>query len=76
MCHAILDLGRIARNDHTLFICGVLGGITRMKKLREQYEQIAIAEQKDPARVKVGVARLAFVSKNKKDVDHYIDCAL
>jgi len=67
---------RIARNDHTLFISGVLGGITRMKKMREQYEQIAIAEHKDPATVKIGVARLAFVSKNKKDVDHYIDCAL
>ncbi len=69
-------LRRIARNDHTLFISGVLGGITRMKKMREQFEQVAVAEKKDPAKVKLGVSRLAFVSKNKKDVDHYIDCAL
>ena len=66
----------IARHDHTLFITGVLGGVTRMKRSREMFEQIAIGAGKDPAQVKLAVSRLAFVSKNRKDVDHYINCAL
>ena len=68
-------LRRIARNGHTLFISGVLGGVSRMKQMRSQYEQLAAEEGRDPAQLKVGVARLAFVSRNKKDVAHYLDCA-
>lgn len=67
---------RIVRGDHTLFISGVLGGVTRMKRSREQLEQLAVEEGKDPAKVKLAVSRLAFVSNNRKDVDHYINSAL
>ncbi len=68
-------LKHIARHGHTLFISGVLGGVTRMKRSRETFEQIAAGEGKDPAQVKLAVSRLAFVSKNRKDVEHYINCA-
>ncbi len=63
----------IANHGHTLFMSGLLGGVTRMKKTRETFEQIAAGEGR-PARI--AVTRLAFVTKNKKDADHYIDCAL
>ena len=66
----------LARHDHTLCISGVLGGVSRMKAQREQFEKAAVAEGKDPAKIKVGLFRLAFVSKNKKDVEHYVNCAL
>jgi alkanesulfonate monooxygenase SsuD/methylene tetrahydromethanopterin reductase-like flavin-dependent oxidoreductase (luciferase family) len=69
-------LRRIARHEHTLFLSGVLGGVSRMKKMRDYFEAIAVEENKDPAKLKVAVARLAFVTRNKKDADHYIDCAL
>lgn len=68
-------LRRVARKNQTLFISGVLGGLTRMKKMRESFEQAALAEGRDPSKVKLAVSRLAFVSKSKKDVEHYIDCA-
>jgi len=66
-------LAWIARHGHTLFTTGLLGGVSRMKQTRENFEQIAAKEGK-PARM--AVTRLAFVTKNKKDADHYIDCAL
>jgi alkanesulfonate monooxygenase SsuD/methylene tetrahydromethanopterin reductase-like flavin-dependent oxidoreductase (luciferase family) len=68
-------LKKIAKGNHGLFISGVLGGVSRMKGMREHFEQAAVAVGKDPSAVKVAVARLAFVSKNKKDVEHFIDCA-
>ncbi|MDB5512148.1 MAG: class flavin-dependent oxidoreductase [Enterovirga sp.] len=68
-------LRRVARRDQTLFISGVLGGLGRMMKARESFEQAAVAEGKDPGRVKVAMARLAFVTKSKKDAEHYLDCA-
>ncbi len=66
-------LAWIARNGHTLFATGLLGGVTRMKKTREYFEGIAAKEGKA---ARIGVTRLAFATKNKKDADHYIDCAL
>ena len=69
-------LKRVARNGHTLFVTGVLGGVSRMKQLREQLERIAVAENRDPAKVRLAVSRLAFVTKSRKDADHYINCAL
>jgi alkanesulfonate monooxygenase SsuD/methylene tetrahydromethanopterin reductase-like flavin-dependent oxidoreductase (luciferase family) len=69
-------LKRIARNGHTLFVTGVLGGVTRMKQTREMFEKVAAAEGVAPANVRMGVSRLAFVTRNKKDADHYINCAL
>ncbi|MPZ55191.1 MAG: LLM class flavin-dependent oxidoreductase [Rhizobiales bacterium] len=69
-------LRRLARSDYTLFVSGVLGGITRIKALRGQFEQAAVAEGKDPARVKFAVSRLAFVSKNKADVMRFVESAL
>ena len=66
----------LARHDHTLCISGVLGGVSRMKAQREQLEKAAIAEGKEPSKVKVGLFRLAFVSKSKRDVEHYVNCAL
>ncbi|RUZ71533.1 LLM class flavin-dependent oxidoreductase [Mesorhizobium sp. M7A.F.Ca.US.006.01.1.1] len=68
-------LRMVARNDHTLFISGVLGGLSRMVKAREKLEEAAGAEGKDPRNVKVAVARLAFVTKWRKDAEHYLDCA-
>ncbi len=68
-------LKKIAAGEHTLFISGVLGGLSRMKKTREQYAQIVAGVGKDPAQLKLGVTRLAFVTKSKKDALHYIDCA-
>ncbi|SLN41995.1 LLM class flavin-dependent oxidoreductase [Oceanibacterium hippocampi] len=69
-------LRRIARNDQTLFVSGVLGGVTRMKRTREMFEKAALAEGKDPKKVRLGVSRLAFVSNNKDDVRKYVECAL
>jgi len=66
-------LAWIARHGHTLFMTGLLGGVTRMKKTREYYDGIA-ASQGQPARV--AVTRLAFVTRNKKDAEHYANCAL
>jgi len=68
-----VHLAWIARHGHTLFVTGLLGGISRMKKTRDYFEEIAAKEGK-PTRI--AVTRLAFVTKNKKDADHYIDCAL
>jgi len=42
-------LAWIARHGHTLFTTGLLGGVSRMKKTRENFEQIAAKEGK-PAR--------------------------
>jgi len=69
-------LKRVARNGHTLFVTGVLGGVTRMKQTREMFEKVAAAEGVAPANVRMGVSRLAFVTRSKKDADHYINCAL
>ncbi len=71
-----VHLRRMVRNDHTLFVSGLLGGVTRLKAMREQLEKLAVEEKKDPAKIRIGVTRLAFVSNNKKDVDRYVDCAL
>ena len=56
-------------------ISGLLGGLTRMRRMREQFEQIATEENCDPGKLRIAIARLAFVSKNKKDVEHYAECA-
>jgi alkanesulfonate monooxygenase SsuD/methylene tetrahydromethanopterin reductase-like flavin-dependent oxidoreductase (luciferase family) len=68
-------LKKIAQGDHTAFITGVLGGVSRMKAARENFEKIAASVGKDPSKVKVAVSRLAFPTKSKKDAAHYIDCA-
>jgi alkanesulfonate monooxygenase SsuD/methylene tetrahydromethanopterin reductase-like flavin-dependent oxidoreductase (luciferase family) len=68
-------LKKIARGDHTLFISGLLGGVSRMKAMREQYEQQAVLVGKDPSQIKLALSRLAFVSNSKKDVEHFVDCA-
>lgn len=69
-------LRRVARNGYALFISGVLGGVSRMKAARERLEQAAVEEGKDPNAVKIGVSRLAFASKNRKDVENFMDSAL
>ena len=66
-------LAWLVRHGHTLFVSGLLGGVSRMRKTREYFEGIAAKEGK-PARL--AVTRLAFVTKNKADAEHYIDCAL
>ena len=67
---------RIAKNEQTLFVSGVLGGVSRMKRTREMFEKCALEEGKDPNNVRLAVSRLAFVSKNKADVEKYVECAL
>lgn len=66
-------LAWLVRHGHTLFVSGLLGGVSRMRKTREMFDAIGEKEGK-PARL--AVTRLAFVTKSKKDAEHYIDCAL
>lgn len=66
---------RTVRGDHTLMISGLLGGLTRMKRMRDQVEAAAREENKDPSRARIAIARLAFVSKDRKEVEHYAECA-
>lgn len=68
-------LRKIAQGDHTLFISGVLGGVTRMKGMREHFERCAAEVGKPADSLKVAVSRLAFVTRNRKDAEHFIDCA-
>jgi alkanesulfonate monooxygenase SsuD/methylene tetrahydromethanopterin reductase-like flavin-dependent oxidoreductase (luciferase family) len=63
----------LVKHGHTLFVSGLLGGVSRMRKTRELFDAIGEKEGK-PARL--AVTRLAFVTKNRKDAEHYIGCAL
>jgi len=66
----------IIRHDQNLLIAGALGGVTRMKKMRESCEQLAIAEGKDPKAIKIGISRLAFPTKSKADAIAYAEQGL
>jgi len=66
---------RALRDDHHVFISGGLGGTKRLGGFRGTIDELAIAEGKDPAKVKVGMLRFAFASDNKAEVEHYVDCA-
>lgn len=66
---------RGVRNDHTVFISGVLGGWKRLAGMRKMIDETCISEGKDPAAAKVGLLRFAFASESKKDVERYIDSA-
>lgn len=66
---------RAAREGHTVFISGVLGSNNRLLRSRQSVEDSYRAEGVDPANMKLGVLRFAFVSKDKKKVEHYVDCA-
>ena len=66
---------RCARDGYIPFISGVLGSPRRMRRIRDQVEKCYREEGVDPTNMKMGALRFAFVSDNKKEVDHYIDSA-
>lgn len=68
-------LRKIASANDTLMITGGVGGVTRMKAARRNYEEIAVSVGKSADDVKLAVARLGFVTKSKKDAAQFIECA-
>jgi len=70
-----LLMGRAIRSDYHVFISGGEYGTERLVKTRARIDQLALAEGKDPEKVKVGLLRFAFASNNSKEVEHYVDCA-
>jgi alkanesulfonate monooxygenase SsuD/methylene tetrahydromethanopterin reductase-like flavin-dependent oxidoreductase (luciferase family) len=68
-------LKRAARNGYTVFMSGALGGVTRLRGLKEQYEKIVAGEGRDPSEARVALSRMAFVTDDRKEADHFIDCA-
>lgn len=69
-------LRRMARKRHGYLISGVLGGVSRMLKSRQAFEQAAREEGQDPETIKIGIARMAFVTNKKSDALHFMSCAL
>jgi len=66
---------RAARSGYTIFTSGVLGSDNRLARTRAHMDGILSEDGQDPASLKVAVLRFAFVSDDKKEVEHYVDCA-
>ena len=66
---------RAARSGYTVFTSGVLGSDNRLARTRDYMDQLLREDGLDPASLKVAVLRFAFVSDDKKEVEHYVDCA-
>ncbi len=66
---------RAARSGYTIFTSGVLGSDNRLARTRAHMDGILREDGQDPASLKVAVLRFAFVSDDKKEAEHYVDCA-
>ena len=66
---------RAARSGYTIFTSGVLGSDNRLARTRAHMDGILREDGQDPASLKVAILRFAFVSDDKKEVEHYVDCA-
>jgi alkanesulfonate monooxygenase SsuD/methylene tetrahydromethanopterin reductase-like flavin-dependent oxidoreductase (luciferase family) len=68
-------VARAVRGGHHVFVSGGDGGLDKLRDTRGLIDKVAVAEGKDPAKIKVGLLRAAFASDNKADVEKYLDCA-
>ena len=66
---------RAAKSGYTVFTSGVLGSDNRLARTRAYLDDIVAKDGLDPATLRVAVLRFAFVSDDKKQVEHYVDCA-
>ena len=66
---------RAAKSGYTVFTSGVLGSDNRLARTRAYLDDIVAKDGLDPGTLRVAVLRFAFVSDDKKQVEHYVDCA-
>ncbi len=66
---------RAIRGNHSVFTTGFLGNWKRLGGLRQTIDDICRAEGVPTSAAKVAYQRFAFVSDNKREVEHYVDCA-
>lgn len=68
-------IARAVRSDHHVFVSGGDGGLEKIRATRALIDKVALAEGKDPAKVRVGLLRAAYASDNKAEVERYLDCS-
>ena len=68
-------IARAVRSDHHVFVSGGDGGLEKLQATRALIDKVALAEGKDPAKVRVGLLRAAYASDNKAEVERYLDCS-
>ena len=66
---------RAARDGHGVFISGALGGGDKLVTARQRITDAYVEEGRDPEDLRLGVLRFVFVSDDKKEAEHYLDCA-
>lgn len=66
---------RAVEEGHTIFTSGLLGSDNRLARTRAYMDEHVREAGRDPADLKVAVLRFAFVSDDRKEVEHYVDCA-
>ncbi len=67
-------MARAVKGDHHLFVSGSDVGHAKLKSSRAIVDKLALAEGKDPAKVKLAMLHYGFASDNKAEVDHYLEC--
>ncbi|MFC0278467.1 LLM class flavin-dependent oxidoreductase [Falsigemmobacter intermedius] len=70
-------LQRAMRDGHNLFVTALLKGNEAIRDLRLKLEGIAQDDGQtlDDMTGKIGFLRCGYVSDNKAEIDHYLDCA-
>ena len=66
---------RAARDGHGVFVSGALGGTDGLVEARRRVCEAFVEEGRDPESLRLGVLRFVFVSDDRKEVEHYLDCA-
>ena len=66
---------RAVQSGYSIFVTGVLGGWKRLKDLRKNIDDVAIAAGKRPADTHVGLLRFGFVGEKRRDVERYVESA-
>lgn len=70
-------LHRAMRDGHSIFVTALLKGTDAVRDLRLKLEGIAAddGQNLDEMKGKIGFLRCGYVSDNKSEIDHYLDCA-
>jgi alkanesulfonate monooxygenase SsuD/methylene tetrahydromethanopterin reductase-like flavin-dependent oxidoreductase (luciferase family) len=66
---------RAVASGYTIFTSGILGSNNRLARTREMMDGVVREAGHDPADLRVAVLRFAFVTDDKKEAQHYTDCA-
>jgi alkanesulfonate monooxygenase SsuD/methylene tetrahydromethanopterin reductase-like flavin-dependent oxidoreductase (luciferase family) len=66
---------RAVASGYTIFTSGLLGSNNRLARTREFMDSVVKEAGHDPAKLRVAVLRFAFVTDDKKEAQHYTDCA-